>query len=79
MSTTQTSDIKPVGVSTTQNQGKNQNCRGRGSKAGTPSTANTGTSVQPLVKNDKPTGPVTRSKAKNALIQLLETLLENLL
>ena len=74
VSTTQTSVVKLVGVSTTQSQGKNQNWRDKGNKAGTPSTTNNGAVVPTTSKHDKATGPVTRSKAKNALIQLLETI-----
>ena len=79
ISTLQTSVMKPVGMITSQNQSKGQSWKGRGSKISTTSTASTSAVVPTTSKNDKPTGPITRSKAKNDLIQLLETILENLL
>ena len=63
----------------TQGQTKNQNWKLKGSKSNGTTTTSNGTSVPTTSKNDKPTGPITRSKAKNALIQLLETIPENLL
>ena len=67
-SSPQTSVTKPVGASAFQNQNKNQNCKGNRNKATTTNS-----------KNGKYTGPTTRSKVKDALIQLLETIPENLL
>ena len=71
--------MKSVGTSTSQNQSQGQNWKGRRSKVSTTSTTGTSASVPTTSKNNKPTGPTTRSKAKNALIQLLETIPENLL
>ena len=79
MSNTQTSVVKTVGTSVTQNQSKNQNWKGKGNKISITNTPGSGISVPITNKNDKPTSPITRSKAKNALIQLLETIPENLL
>ena len=79
MSNTQTSVVKTVGTSVTQNQSKNQNWKGKGNKISITNTPGSGVLVPIANKNDKPTGPITRSKAKNALIQLLETIPENLL
>ena len=73
VSNTQTSVMKTVGTNVTQNQSKNQNWKG------VTNTTSNGASVPTTSKNDKPTSPITRSKAKNALIQLLETIPENLL
>ena len=66
-SSPQTSVMKPVGTNAPQNQSKNQNWKGKGKNITTTS------------KNGKYTGPFTRSKAKDALIQLVETIPENLL
>ena len=71
-SSPQTSVMKPVGTSAPQNQNQNQNLKGKGKNITT--TNNNTTS-----KNGKCTGPFTRSKAKDALMQLLETIPENLL
>ena len=68
-----------MGTSVTQNQSKNQNWKGKGNKIGITNTPCSNILVPITSKNDKPTGPITRSKAKNALIQLLETIPENLL
>ena len=76
-SSPQTSAMKPVGTSTSQNQ--NQNWKGRGKKTTTTSSTSSSASVPTTSKNGKNTGPITRSKAKDALIQLLETIPENLL
>ena len=78
-SSPQTSVMKPVGTSALQNQNKNQNWKGRGKKITTTSSTTASTSVPTTSKNGKYTGPITRSKAKDALIQLLETIPENLL
>ena len=77
--TTQTSVMKPAGMSSAQNQSKSQNWKGKRSEVGTTSTTNSGVSLPTTSKNDKHTGPITRSKAKSALIQLFETISENLL
>ena len=79
VSNTQTSVMKTVGTNVTQNQSKNQNGKGKGNKINVTNTTSNGASVPTTSKNDKPTGPITRSKAKNALIELLETIPENLL
>ena len=79
VSNTQTSVMKTVGTNVTQNQSKNQNWKGKGNKINVTNTTCNGTSVPTTSRNDKPTGHITRSKAKNALIQLLETIPENLL
>ena len=71
--------MKTVGTSVTQNRSKNQNWKGKGNKISITNTPGSGISVPITNKNDKPTGPITRSKAKNALIQLLEIIPENLL
>ena len=68
-----------MGTSVTQNQSKNQNWKGKGNKISVTNTTSSDASVPTASKNDKPNGPITRSKAKNALIQLLETIPENLL
>ena len=78
VSNTQTSVVKIVGTSVTQNQSKNQNWKGKGNKISITNTPGSGVSVPATSKNDKPIGPITRSKAKNALIQL-ETIPQNLL
>ena len=79
MSNTQTSVVKTVGTGVTQNQSKNQNWKGKGNKISITNTPGSGISKPITHKNDKPTSPITRSKAKNALIELLETIPENLL
>ena len=79
VSNTQTSVMKTVGTSVTQNPGKNQDWKSKGNKISSTSTPGGGVPVTATSKNDKPIGPITRSKAKNALIQLLETIPENLL
>ena len=71
--------MKPVGISVSQNQNNDQSWKGKGSKITTTNNAGTSASVSTTSKNGKYTGPITRSKAKKALIQLLETILENLL
>ena len=71
--------MKTVGTSVTQNQSKNQNWKGKENKISVTNTTGSGALVPTTSKNDKPTSPITRSKAKNALIQLLETIPENLL
>ena len=60
-------------------QNKDQNWKGKGSKTTTTNNTGTSASVPTTSKNGKYTGPITRTKAKNALIQLLETIPENLL
>ena len=79
MPNTQTVVMKTVRTSVIQNPGKNQNWKSKGNKISSASTSSGGVPVTAISKNDKPIGPITRSKAKNALIQLLETILENLL
>ena len=74
-SSPQTSVMKPVGTSAPQNQ----NWKGRGKIITTTNNTTTNPSVPTTSKNGKYTGPFTRSKAKDALIQLLETIPENLL
>ena len=78
-SSPQTSVMKPVGTGAPQNQNKNQNWKGRGKNTTTTYSTTTSASVPTTSKNGKYTGPITRSKAKDALIQLLETIPENLL
>ena len=76
----QTLVMKPVGTSATQSSNKNQNWRGSGNKTTTMGTGtSTSTSVTTSGKNGKYTGPTTRSRTRNALNQLLETIPENLL
>ena len=75
----QTSVMKPVGTGTSQSQNKDQNWKGKRSKTTTTNNTSTSTMVPTSSKNGKYTGPITRTKAKNALIQLLETIPENLL
>ena len=62
-----------------QNPSKNQNWKSKGNKISSTGTSGGGVLVTATNKNDKPIGPITRSKAKNALIQLLETIPEKLL
>ena len=76
---TQTVVMKTVGTSLTQNPGKNQNWKSKGNEISSTGTPSGGVLVTAISKNDKPIGPITRLKAKNALIQLLETIPENLL
>ena len=78
-SSPQTSVMKPVGSSVPQNQNKNQSWKGKGKNIATTSNTTASPSVPTTSKNGKYTGPFTRSKAKDALIQLLETIPENLL
>ena len=79
MSNTQMSVMKTMGTSVTPNLSKNQNWKIKGNKIGITNTPGSNVLVPITSKNDKPTDPITRSKAKNALIQLLETIPENLL
>ena len=79
MPNTQTVVTKTVGTSVTQNTSKNQNWKSKGNKIISTGTSGGGVPVMATNKNDKPIGPITRLKAKNALIQLLETIPENLL
>ena len=60
--------MKTVGTNVTQNQSKNQNWKGKGNKINVTNTTSNGASVPITSKNDKFTGSITRSKAKNALI-----------
>ena len=76
---TQTVVMKTVGTSVTQNSGKNQNWKSKGNKISSAGTSSSGVPVTAISKNDKPIGLITRLKAKNALIQLLKTIPENLL
>ena len=78
-SSPQTSVMKPVGTSVSQNQNKNQNWKGKGSKTTATNSNSTSASVPTTSKNGKYTGPIMRSKAKDVLIQLLQTIPENLL
>ena len=79
MPNTQTVGTKTIGTSVTQNTSKNQNWKSKGNKMTDAGTFSGGISVTAIGKNDKTTGPITRLKAKNALIHLLETIPENLL
>ena len=76
---TQTVGMKTIGINVTQNTGKNQNWKSKGNKISSVSTSGGGVPVTAIGKNDKTTSPMTRSKAKNALIHLLETIPGNLL
>ena len=76
---TQTVGTKTIGTNVTQNTGKNQNWKSKGNKISSVGTSGAGVPVTVIGKNDKITGPMTRSKAKNALIHLCETIPENLL
>ena len=78
-SSPQTSVMNPVGTGALQNQNKNQNWKGSGKNITTTNSTTASTSVPTTSRNSKYTGPITRSKAKDALIQLLETMPENLL
>ena len=78
-SSSQTTVMKPVGTNALQNQNKIQNWKGRGKKTTTTNSTTTSAPVPTTSKNGKYTGPITRSKAKDALIQLLEIIPENLL
>ena len=71
--------MKPVGTGISQNQSKNQGWKGKGENVTTTSNTTASPSVPTTSKNGKYVGPFTRSKAKDALIQLLETIPENLL
>ena len=73
MPNTQTVGMKTIGTIGTQNTGKNQNWKSKGNKISSVGTLSGGVPVTAIGKNDKTTGPITRSKAKNALIHLLET------
>ena len=79
MSNTQTVVMKTIGTSVPQNTGKNQNWKSKGNKISGAGASSGGVPVTAIGKNDKTIGPITRSKAKNALIHLLETIPENLL
>ena len=79
MPNTQMVVMKTVGMGVTQNPSKNQNWKSKGNKISSASTPSGGVPVAAISKNDKPIGPITRSKAKIALIKLLETIPENLL
>ena len=78
-SSPQTPVMKPVGTSALQNQNQNQNWKGRGKNITTTNSTTASPSVPTTSKNGKYTGPFTKSKVKDALIQLLETIHENLL
>ena len=71
--------MKTVGTNVTQNQNENQTWKGKGNKINVTNITSNGASVPTTSKNDKPISPITRSNAKNALIQLLETIPGNLL
>ena len=79
MSNTQTVVMKTIGMSVSQNPGKNQNWKSKGNKISGAGASSGGVPITTISKNDKTIGPITRSKAKNALIHLLETIPENLL
>ena len=79
ISSPQTSVMKPVGTSVSPNQSKNQNWKSKGKNVTTTSNTTASSSVPTISKNGKYVGPFTRSKAKDTLIQLLETIPENLL
>ena len=66
-------------MSASQNQNKGQNWKGNRNKMITTSSTGTSTSVLTTSKNGKYTGPIKRLKVKDALIQLLGTIPENLL
>ena len=76
-SSPQTLVMKPVGTSALQNQNKNQNWKGRGNNITTTNSTTASPSVPTTSKNGKYTGPFTRSKVKDGLIQFLETISEN--
>ena len=76
---TQTVGTKTMATNVTQNIGKNQNWKSKGNKISSVGTSDGGVPVTTIGKNDKTMGPITRSKTKNALIHLLETIPENLL
>ena len=76
---TQTVGTKTTATNVTQNIGKNQNWKSKGNKISSVGTSGGGVPVTAIGKNDKTMGPITRSKTKNALIHLLETIPENLL
>ena len=78
-SNTQTVVTKTVGTGITQNPGKNQNWKSKGNKISSAGTSSVGVPLATISKNDKTVGSITRSKAKNVLIHLLETIPENLL
>ena len=78
-STTPNTQTVVMKTGVTQNPGKNQDWKGKGNKISSAGTSSGGVPVTAISKNDKTVGPITRSKAKNALIQLLETIPENLL
>ena len=67
--------MKPVGTNISQNQ----SWKGKGKNITTTSNTTVSPSVPNTSKNGKYASPFTRSKAKDALIQLLETISENLL
>ena len=79
MSNTQTVVTKTIGTSVPQSTGKNQNWKSKGNKISGAGASSGGVPVTAIGKNDKTIGPITRLKAKNALIHLLETIPENLL
>ena len=78
-SDTQTVVMKTVGTGINQNTSKNQNWKSKGNKISSAGTSSVGVPLATISKNDKTIGPITRSKAKNALIHLLEAIPENLL
>ena len=75
ISSPQMSVIKPVETNVSQNQ----SWKGKGKYVATTSNTTASSSVPTTSKNGKYIGPFMRSKAKDALIQFLETILENLL
>ena len=79
MPNTQIVGMKTIGTSVTWNTGKNQNWKSKGNKISSAGTTSGGVPVTVIGKNDKTTGPITRLKAKYALIHLLETIPINLL
>ena len=79
ISSLHTSVMKPVGTGTSQSQNKDQNWKDKGSKTTTTNNTSTSVTVPTTSKNGKYTSPITRTKTKNDLIQLLETIPENVL
>ena len=61
--------MKPVGTGTSQSQNKDQNWKSKGNKTTTTNNTSTNATVPTTSKNGKYTGPMTKTKAKNALIQ----------
>ena len=75
ISSPQTSVMKPVRTSVSQNR----SWKSKGKNVTTTSNTTASSSVPTNSKNDKYISPFMRSKVKDALIQLLETIPKNLL